>query len=82
MLQELQAKGNAIFEQAHRRKDGTEMTVEVSGHVVEYGDRLAFQWAVRDISDRKQPRKGRTVIISKKNFPTLYVRRPPEREMI
>ena len=51
-LQALQAKGSGIFEQVHRCKDGTEIPVEVSGYVIEYGDRLAFQWFVRDSSKR------------------------------
>lgn len=39
MLQELQAKGSVICEQVHRRKDGTKMPVEISGHLIKYGDR-------------------------------------------
>ena len=54
ILQELQVKGSVIFEQVYRGKNGSELSVEISGHVIEYGDRLAFQWFVRDISERKR----------------------------
>ena len=54
IVQELQANGNVVFEDIHRRKDGAEMFVEISSRVIEYGDRLAFQSFVRDITARKQ----------------------------
>ena len=54
MVQELQANGSVVFEHVHQRKDGTEMPVEISSRVIEYGDRLAFQAFVRDITARKQ----------------------------
>lgn len=54
ILQQLETAGSATFEYTHCQKDGTEILVEISTQVIEYGDRLAFQSFVRDISDRKQ----------------------------
>ncbi len=54
IVRELQESGSVIFEHAHRRKDGSEMPVEISSRVIEYGGRQVFQSFVRDISKRKQ----------------------------
>jgi PAS domain S-box-containing protein len=51
---ELKEKGNVVFEHAYRRKDGTEMPVEISSRVIAYGSQKVFQSIVRDITDRKQ----------------------------
>ncbi|MDJ0704514.1 MAG: PAS domain S-box protein [Leptolyngbyaceae cyanobacterium MO_188.B28] len=54
MVQDLRANGSVVFEHIHRRKDGSDMSVEISSRLIEYGDRLAFQAFVRDITARKQ----------------------------
>lgn len=50
---ELQKSGSAVYEHTLRRKDGTEIAVEISSRVIEYDDCLALQNFVRDISERK-----------------------------
>jgi PAS domain S-box-containing protein len=52
--QQMQATGSIIFEHALRRKDGTEVPVEISSRVIEYCDQLVSLSFVRDISARKQ----------------------------
>jgi PAS domain S-box-containing protein len=52
--QHMQATGSIIFEHALRRKDGTEVPVEISSRVIEYCDQLVSLSFVRDISARKQ----------------------------
>lgn len=52
--QQMQATGSFIFEHALRRKDGTEIQVEISSRVIEYQDRLVSLSFVRDISERKR----------------------------
>lgn len=54
IIRQLEANGHVIYEYGHRRKDGREMPVEISSRVIEYGNRLAFQCFVRDITERKQ----------------------------
>lgn len=53
MMLELQKTGSAVYEHTLRRKDGTEIAVEISSRVIEYDDCLALQNFVRDISERK-----------------------------
>lgn len=52
--QQLQATGSIIFDHALRRKDGTEIQVEISSRIIEYRDRLVSLSFVRDITARKQ----------------------------
>ena len=52
--QQLQATGSIIFEHALRRKDGSQMLVEVSSRIIEYRDRLVSLSFIRDITKRKQ----------------------------
>lgn len=52
--QQMQATGSIIVEHALRRKDGTEIPVEISSRVIEYRDQLVSLSFVRDISARKQ----------------------------
>jgi len=54
IIHELEKTGGAIFEHVHRRKDGTEIPVEISAKVITYNSRRAFQSSVRDITRRKQ----------------------------
>ncbi|HAG83826.1 MAG TPA: PAS domain-containing protein, partial [Cyanobacteria bacterium UBA12227] len=50
--QQLQATGSIIFEHALRRKDGSQMLVEVSSRIIEYRDRLVSLSFIRDITKR------------------------------
>lgn len=45
--------GGAHFETVHRRRDGTEFPVEVSGRAVDFGDRRLSLGIYRDISERR-----------------------------
>lgn len=51
--QQLQETGSIIFDHALRRKDGTEIQVEISSRIIEYRDRLVSLSFVRDITARK-----------------------------
>ncbi len=53
LIRELQAQGSVVFEHVQRRKDGTEMTVEVSSRVIAYDNQRVMQSIVRDITARK-----------------------------
>jgi PAS domain S-box-containing protein len=52
--QQLQATGSIIFEHALRRKDATEVPVEISSRIIEYRDQLVSLSFVRDITSRVQ----------------------------
>jgi PAS domain-containing protein len=52
--QQLQATGSFIFDHALRRKDGTEIQVEISSRIIEYRDQLVSLSFVRDITARMQ----------------------------
>lgn len=54
IFQELLATGYIVFEHLHRRKDGTEMPVEISSRVIDLDGRRVFQSHVRDITERKR----------------------------
>jgi len=54
IIHDLKKTGGATFEHIHRRKDGTEIPVEISAKVVTYNGRKAFQSSVRDISKRRK----------------------------
>jgi PAS domain S-box-containing protein len=54
LVRSLLTGGHHIFETTFLCRDGTELPVEISSWVIEYGDRLAFQSFARDISDRKR----------------------------
>jgi PAS domain S-box-containing protein len=47
-------KGQAIFESAHQRKDGSIVPVEVHGRTLEHGDNKILLTVIRDIAERKQ----------------------------
>ncbi|MFA4943181.1 MAG: response regulator [Lentisphaeria bacterium] len=49
----LQREGSAVFESAHRRKDGTVVPVEVNASAIAYGDTPAIISVARDITERK-----------------------------
>ena len=52
-LAKIAASGGAMFESAHRRKDGAVMPVEISGRAMEAGGRHLLVSTVRDITRRK-----------------------------
>ncbi|KKL85823.1 hypothetical protein LCGC14_1950890, partial [marine sediment metagenome] len=54
IIRELLNAGSITFEHTHLRKDKTEMPVEISSRVIEYGDQKVFQSIVRDITERKR----------------------------
>ncbi|NEP02792.1 MAG: PAS domain S-box protein [Symploca sp. SIO2E9] len=54
IIKKLEAKGSIVYESRYRRKNGTEMPVEISSRVIEYEGRLAIQSFVRDISKRQE----------------------------
>ncbi len=70
IIRELQETGSVIFEHAHRRKDGTEMPVEISSRVIEYGGRRVFLSFVRDITKRK--RAVQALRESEERYRTLF----------
>jgi len=49
----LMETGSAIFESAHRRKDGSSFPIEVSARIVDQGERKLVLASVRDITERK-----------------------------
>jgi len=53
ILEQLEVEGSIIYEHYYRRKDGTEIPVEINAQLIEYEEHLALQCFVRDISQRK-----------------------------
>ncbi|MFZ5997779.1 MAG: PAS domain S-box protein [Nitrospirota bacterium] len=53
IMQKLREDGNFVYETLHRRKDGSDMVVEVSAQMIEYGDEKVIQAVVRDITERE-----------------------------
>jgi PAS domain S-box-containing protein len=53
-LARLKKEGNAVFESAHLRKDGTVMPVEVNSRVLELEGQTVFLSVIRDITKRKE----------------------------
>lgn len=54
VLQRLETEGSVTYEHIYRRKDATELAVEISTQMIEYGNLLAFQSFARDITERKR----------------------------
>jgi PAS domain S-box-containing protein len=59
LVDALKKQGSIVFEHVHRRKDGSEMPVEISSRLVDYENRTVIQSLVRDITERKQAEKAR-----------------------
>ncbi len=57
-IAEVTSVGEALFESAHRRKDGSVMPVEISSRAIEIGGRRLFVGTVRDITRRKASEKA------------------------
>ena len=56
-LTSLRERGHAVFESAHRRKDGSVMPVEISSRLVSLaGEQMMFS-VVRDITERKKAQR-------------------------
>ncbi|HYQ47672.1 MAG TPA: PAS domain S-box protein, partial [Thermodesulfovibrionales bacterium] len=53
-LAEISRHGQAVFESAHRRKDGSVMPVEVNCRLLNYEGRKVYFSIIRDITERKQ----------------------------
>ncbi|WPL18474.1 Cyclic di-GMP phosphodiesterase Gmr [Thiorhodovibrio winogradskyi] len=53
-LAEIEQQGQATFETAHYRKDGSVMPVELNARSFQVGSELVFFSVVRDISERKE----------------------------
>ena len=69
-LAEIRARGKAIFEIAHLRKDGTALPVEVNARVTEIAGEKVLLSIVRDISDRKRMERAQRE--SEEKFRTLF----------
>jgi PAS domain S-box-containing protein len=53
-LNKIQRNGMAVFESAHKRKDGTVMPVEVNSRLFNYMGQEVFFSVIRDITERKR----------------------------
>lgn len=51
-IEALQERGHLVFQTIYQQRDGSEIPVEVSSRLIEYGEQRAILSAVRDISDR------------------------------
>ncbi len=52
-LAQILKHGQAVFESAHYRKDGTIMSVEINSRIIDYGGGKCFFSIIRDITERK-----------------------------
>ena len=53
MVQGFQSRGHILFETVQKKKDGTQVPVEISSRITEYFGMSAVMSTVRDISERK-----------------------------
>jgi PAS domain S-box-containing protein len=53
-MQKLREEGKAVFEVAHRRKDGTVLPLEVNASIVQWGDRQVILSMAIDVTERKK----------------------------
>ena len=53
MIQQFLSKGHILFETVQKKKDGTQVRVEISSRITEYFGMSAVMSTVRDISERK-----------------------------
>ncbi len=59
LWRQLQKEGVIHFESLHRRKDGTEIPVAITGNLFEFNNKLYSVSFVQDISDWKEAKKQR-----------------------
>jgi PAS domain S-box-containing protein len=53
-FREIRERGAAMFDSAHRRKDGSAMPVEVNSRLLDYGGSTVFFSVIRDITERRR----------------------------
>ncbi|MHB8069348.1 MAG: PAS domain S-box protein [Desulfobaccales bacterium] len=58
LLNDLMAKGEVIFESAHRRKDGSVLPVEIHARTINISDQQLILSVARDITDRKEAQEA------------------------
>lgn len=56
-IQDIEQRGHVVFQSSHVRSDDTEIPVEVSSRLIDYGGRRAILSAARDISKRLEMEK-------------------------
>ena len=54
IIRQFQSRGHILFETRQKKKDGTEIPVEISSRITEYFGMSAVMSTVRDISERKK----------------------------
>lgn len=54
IVRQFQSRGHILFETRQKKKDGTEIQVEISSRITEYFGMSAVMSTVRDISERKK----------------------------
>jgi PAS domain S-box-containing protein len=69
-MQELMGKGEATFESAHFRKDGSILPIEVHARIIQVGAKKLVLSVTRDITDRK--RAEETLQESEERFKDLF----------
>lgn len=57
VIQELNIKGSILYEDIHKKKDGSEMHVEISSRLLEYHGEAIIQSFIRDVTGRKKAEK-------------------------
>ncbi|MBI4690242.1 MAG: PAS domain S-box protein [Nitrospirae bacterium] len=76
-MSRIQEHGYAVFESAHRRKDGTSMPVEVNSRLFDYNGQKVYFSVIRDITDRKKADDERNKLLAditkaKKEWETTF----------
>ncbi len=57
-FEQIRARGIAVFESCHLRKDGSLMPVEVNSRLIEYQGRQVYFSVIRDITERTRAEKA------------------------
>ena len=74
LLRKMQETGNVTVEHIYRRKDDTELPVEISTRAIQYGDQHVWQSIVRDITERVQAEQ--VLWESEEKYHTLFDNEP------
>ncbi|BDZ69212.1 PAS domain S-box protein [Methanobacterium ferruginis] len=69
-IKDLMEKGGSIFEAAHFRKDGSQMSVEIHSRIIEYKNKQLVLSYVRDITERKKVEND--LISAREQYRTLF----------